>query len=103
MLTFVRQRNDVQGVYSIVHAPGFDVNQRYSVVTDATPLGWAVIADKGEMTAMLVEAGADTEAEIKFWGNQTWTPREYCRRYVCENAMRALETAKPLSKKFDVD
>ena len=97
------QRDDIGAVYAQVHAPGFDVEQRYKVYTEATPLGWAVLADRGAMAAMLIEAGASPDAEIKFWGNQTWTVRDYAVRYCCENSLKAIATAKKMDKRVGED
>ena len=91
------QRGDIPAVYAMVHTPGFKIDEMYKVETETTPLGWAVIANKGPMTAMLIEAGADAEAEIKFWGKQVWKIREYAVRYKCGDALTALSTAKKLN------
>ena len=45
-----------------------------------------------------VEAGANVEAEIKFWGNQTWKPIDYCKRYNVTKALHALETSKKVEQ-----
>lgn len=38
------------------------------------------------------------EAEIKFWGNQTWKPIDYCKRYNVTKALHALETSKKVEQ-----
>ena len=93
-------RNDVSGLQALLREPGFALEQRYAVVTEATPLGWATIADRGECCALLVEAGASPEAVIKFWGNQTWKPRDYCMHYNAKKALAALDIAAKQEKKM---
>ncbi len=94
-------RNDVAGLQALVRDPGFNLEQHYTVITDTTPLGWATIADRGECCALLIEAGASLDAEIKFWGNQTWKPKDYCVHYSVKKALNALETAKRQEKKME--
>lgn len=94
--------NDVQALHGIVHTPGFNLETRYAIMTDATPLGFATISDRPEMCAMLVEAGANVDAEIRFW-KQVWTPKDYCRNYGLGKTLRALETAKKAEKQLGVD
>jgi hypothetical protein len=94
-------RNDVAALQALLREPGFNLEQRYVVITDTTPLGWATIADRGECCALLVEAGASLDAEIKFWGNQTWKPKDYCVHYSVKKALNALETAKRQEKKME--
>ncbi len=94
-------RNDVAALKTLLSEPGFDLEQRYTVITDTTPLGWAAISDRGECCTLLVEAGASLDAEIKFWGNQTWKPRPYCEHYKVKKALAALDTAKKVEKKME--
>ncbi len=93
-------QNDVQTFSSLIKVPGFDLNQRYTVVTSASPIGWATLCDRGEIVAMLVEAGADKDAEIHFFGIETqkWKPLEYAQKYGTAKALHALETSKPKPK-----
>lgn len=94
-------RNDIPALHGFVHAPGFELENRYTVITETTPLGWATICNRAEMVTMLVEAGAEVDAEIKFWGNQTWKPKDYCKNYNVLKALHALETAKKTAKTLE--
>jgi hypothetical protein len=99
-------RNDAVALQKIVSTPGFDMEQRYVVITDATPVGWATICDRGELVVVLVAAGASVDAQIKFWGNQTWKPKDYSKHYGTNKALHALETttkAVGMEKGVDFD
>lgn len=97
------QRDDLDGLRAQVTAPGFDIDQVYSVVTAASPLGWAVISDRADMVKLLIEMGANKEIPIKFWGNQTWSPKDYAQRYRCDASLKMLNETTPVAKNVDVD
>jgi hypothetical protein len=58
-------RNDAVSLKSMLTDGPFDLEQRYVVISDATPLGWATLADRGEIVAMLVRKTTKRSVEKK--------------------------------------